>query len=145
MRNNPPYLCIVYTSRLVRELSDSEMKQLVESADTKNQQEEITGVLLRAGTRIIQYLEGPYQNITRLFNQINHDNRHIDVKVVHMDTVPERLFKTWNCLYQTMSGSEPEASLEVERMLKNHFRSQPALETAIAELIRKTTRTSSPN
>lgn len=137
MVDGKPYLCLVYTSRLVRDLTELEMQQLVEQADQNNQAADITGVLLRMGPRVIQYLEGPYEKLASLFNDINHDNRHIDVKVVHLGTVPERLFKTWNCLYRDVDASEPEASLEVERLIKNHFRGQPVLETALAQLTRK--------
>ena len=67
---------------------------LVTSVDN-NKRDQITGALICRSDLYLQYLEGPSEVITRTFNKIKYDDRHIEVKVLKEGMHAERLFPKW--------------------------------------------------
>ena len=67
---------------------------LVTSVDN-NKRDQITGALICRSDLYLQYLEGPTESIHETFNKIQHDDRHVEIKVLKEGMHAERLFPKW--------------------------------------------------
>ena len=67
---------------------------LVTSVDN-NKRDQITGALICRSDLYLQYLEGPAESIHETFNKIQHDDRHVEIKVLKEGMHSERLFPKW--------------------------------------------------
>ena len=67
---------------------------LVTSVDN-NKRDQITGALICRSDLYLQYLEGPAESINETFNKIQHDDRHVEIKVLKEGMHAERLFPKW--------------------------------------------------
>jgi methanogenic corrinoid protein MtbC1 len=89
-------LCsVVYRSRAVESLSDYQLYELVQTAQSKNAAESITGLMLYDAGRFYQWLEGPVENIGRLMRLIQTDKRHTDIEILSDKPCATRQFGDW--------------------------------------------------
>lgn len=88
---------INYISSFVKDMTDKELEDLADQAAKKNAANDITGVLMAKGGVFFQIIEGPEENIDRLFSDILKDPRHekiITLGVQFGDL--KRLFPNWH-------------------------------------------------
>jgi hypothetical protein len=107
----PALATLVYRSRCVTPLDDAALQQLVEAALRRNQAESVTGLLIYDGGRFLQWLEGPAENVDRIWQSIRVDSRHTDVEILgHMPTTV-RCFPDWGMKLGDRGPSErPDAA-----------------------------------
>ena len=67
---------------------------LVTSVDN-NKRDQITGALICRSDLYLQYLEGPADSINETFNKIQHDDRHVEIRVLKEGIHAKRLFPKW--------------------------------------------------
>jgi len=65
------------------------------SARRNNRRDGITGMLVCRADLYVQLLEGPRDRVTRCFNRICVDDRHVDVNLVWAGDTLARLFPEW--------------------------------------------------
>ena len=88
---------INYISSFVGEMSDDEIMELARQAAKKNAENDITGVLMAKGEVFFQIIEGPEDNIDRLFTTILKDPRHEKIITLGIQIGDlKRLFPDWN-------------------------------------------------
>ena len=88
---------IHYISSFVDDMSDNEIKELASQAAKKNAENDITGVLMAKGGLFFQIIEGPEENIDRLFTTILKDPRHEKIITLGIQIGDlQRLFLGWN-------------------------------------------------
>lgn len=88
---------IKYISSFARNVSSVELHELAEKAATSNAGNEITGILMASGGIFFQIIEGPEENIDRLFSKILEDTRHEKIITLGIQKGNlERLFPDWN-------------------------------------------------
>ena len=88
---------INYISSFVQEMSDDELEELASQAAKKNAENDITGVLLAKGGVFFQIIEGPEENIDRLFTNILKDPRHKKIITLGIQVGDlKRLFPNWH-------------------------------------------------
>jgi len=88
---------INYISSFVQDMSDDEIEELARQAAKKNAENDITGVLMARGGVFFQIIEGPEENIDRLFTTILKDPRHEKVITLGIQIGDiQRLFLGWN-------------------------------------------------
>lgn len=87
---------LVYLSTAVENFDARSLNSMIEAAAAKNSRLDITGLLMFAGGRFMQVLEGPKEAVLALFDTIEHDQRHTFVEVVQSAPVPARLFASWS-------------------------------------------------
>jgi hypothetical protein len=104
-------LIYVSQSSLSPEEQQREVEKIVEVANSRNQNNAITGLLVFTGGRFAQFLEGPSEALTTLMESIHKDVRHRNVTVVRRQRIRERSFSEW-----AMGYSGP--SLVVDRLIK---------------------------
>jgi len=83
---------LIYRSRLNCTLDPSQLTSLVERANLRNSQLQVTGILLFDGDHFLQILEGPLAAVNVVYERINRDNRHSNVVELLRDYAPRRRF-----------------------------------------------------
>ncbi|MFM9922224.1 BLUF domain-containing protein [Variovorax sp. H27-G14] len=79
----PPLYEVLYCSTLAPDQSPTTVGSITSRARTRNAQRGITGLLVFDGQRFCQHLEGPREAVDTLMQQIGHDPRHTDIRVVY--------------------------------------------------------------
>ena len=95
---------LVYLSFISPSVVDSEVEAILDVARKKNEDLNITGMLLCRHGVFLQILEGPREAIEELyFKKIIADPRHQNCKVVLSREVKERLFPFWTMGFKDVS------------------------------------------
>tara|TARA_R110000824_G_scaffold21417_5_gene79790 strand:+ start:862 stop:1335 length:474 start_codon:yes stop_codon:yes gene_type:complete len=91
---------LLYTSALNVDQSGERPEQtarrIAESSAAHNRLSELTGSLLFVDGHFIQILEGPPEQVEETFEKICCDFRHVDVRLIDLVNVSERLFEDWD-------------------------------------------------
>lgn len=87
---------ILYVSKAVQSISDTELHDIARQARAKNKQNGITGALLFTEDSFIQVIEGDNESIERLLDTLRADKRHRDMTILMDRKVPSRDFSNWS-------------------------------------------------
>jgi len=88
---------IHYISSFVKDLSVDEIKEISSQAAKNNAEKDITGVLMAKGGVFFQIIEGPEENIDKLFTNILKDIRHEKIITLGIQIGDlKRLFPNWH-------------------------------------------------
>jgi hypothetical protein len=87
---------MVYRSRSVAPLSDYDLYELVEAAQSRNHAESVTGLMLYDDGRFYQWLEGPPDSVARIMRSIKGDHRHTDIEILSDKPAAARQFGDWS-------------------------------------------------
>ena len=105
---------LLYRSRSRPGLLASDLNAIIETAETRNRQLDVTGLLLYgelavvpgAPGEFVQWMEGPEEAVEALYARIAKDERHFDPEVVargpvaelapRAELLGERLFPSWS-------------------------------------------------
>lgn len=86
-----------YISRFSKEMTAEEIHQIVASAAQNNAEKGITGILMASGRLFFQIIEGPEDEINRVWQLIRHDPRHTDIILLNSETGSfNRLYPDWS-------------------------------------------------
>lgn len=91
-----PVSMMTCRSRAVVPPTESELNHLRRQAETRNRAESITGLLVYDQGRFFQWLEGPSEALSRVFESIRSDPRHCQVEVTREQYIPRRHFGNWH-------------------------------------------------
>ncbi|MGB0513739.1 MAG: BLUF domain-containing protein [Wenzhouxiangellaceae bacterium] len=95
-------ICLSYGSRASFEQHDGpdgihpEINRILTTARRLNSQLAVTGVLYYGGGCFFQYLEGPADNVDRLYASICRDQRHHDVERLTRRSIGKRRYPEWS-------------------------------------------------
>lgn len=91
------YSNLLYVSIRSPKCTDKEIKRILEESERNNPEKEITGVLLYTSNRFVQFLEGTYDSIKKLYDKIRQDDRHRNVMLISLkkNASDERVFPGW--------------------------------------------------
>ena len=87
---------LIYCSRAKKVLGFKDVKELATSANEKNLDRDITGILLYNNNYFFQCIEGSQENINDLYLKISGDERHGAIRLLSYDQIRARLFPEWN-------------------------------------------------
>ncbi|AMO72584.1 BLUF domain-containing protein [Sphingorhabdus sp. M41] len=71
-------------------------REIAEASAAHNRLADLTGSLLFIDGCFIQILEGPPEEVEKTFERICCDFRHIDLRLIDLISVSERLFEHWD-------------------------------------------------
>lgn len=91
-----------------------EIKEILNSATKNNPKLGVTGALLYSGGYFCQVIEGPQDVLEELFETIQMDSRHKDVKVLHFEEIVQRGFGEWAMAF---AGVDDSMKKEIEGVL----------------------------
>ena len=87
---------ILYFSQSTRDITEPQVRDILESSRRNNPSLGITGVLIHGGGMFMQVLEGPERNTLRQYVKILDDKRHGDCQIIHISPTRERIFQTFS-------------------------------------------------
>lgn len=83
---------IIYRSHICDDVPVKTLEEMVATANLKNGEAGVTGILLFNGTHFFQLLEGPEEGVLPIYNHICEDSRHYNVVELMRDYAPSRRF-----------------------------------------------------
>jgi hypothetical protein len=103
---------LVYRSRFGPEFpaapadQDHEIGRIIQASIRRNRADDITGLLLVAGERFLQVLEGPRRTVEAAYARIMGDPRHADLQLMAGEAAERRLFADWNMCAHRLSRAD---------------------------------------
>lgn len=94
---------VLYISIMNRDYTNAELEQLLHTFRANNNKYNISGLMLYYESHIIQYIEGPTENINRLYDNIKKDNRHSYIVTFLNNNITTRIFKDWTLGFQKIN------------------------------------------
>ncbi len=86
---------IVYRSRAVAPMTDTDLFYLLAQARENNAKHGLSGIIVYDRGHFFQWIEGHDIALGRAWHQIRTDQRHTDVVVLIDQQIPTRLFEGW--------------------------------------------------
>lgn len=91
---------VSYISNQAKILNEDHVENLLFQIREKNKKLAITGLLLLIQGKFIQYIEGPDEEIEKVYKKIKKDPRHNELVLLDSGFVNERQFKDWSMAYK---------------------------------------------
>lgn len=104
MTNNLNYL--IYVSSATNLMTENELGELLVISRRKNQEKNISGMLLYGDGSFIQVLEGTAEDIESTFETIKKDKRHKNLILILDGDLPKRNFPDWTMGYMSVNKEE---------------------------------------
>lgn len=89
---------VIYTSRPFG-FDAAILNGILMDARRANGRDGVTGALICRADIYLQLLEGPEAQVRRALGRIEHDDRHLELRVHVAEPVPGRLFAEWAMLH----------------------------------------------
>jgi hypothetical protein len=102
---------VSYMSNQANVLNEKDIENLLFQVREKNKKLAITGLLLLIQGKFIQYIEGPSDEIEKVYIKIKKDPRHNDLLLLDKGKLKKRLFSDWSMAYKKIKDSEIEGIL----------------------------------
>lgn len=93
---------ILYLSSASKLMNDDELFDLLDRVREKNTKAGITGMLLYKGGNFLQLLEGDKDAVEALFQNIEKDSRHTDIRTIMKGETDTRTFESWSMGFANM-------------------------------------------
>ncbi|MFW5681635.1 MAG: BLUF domain-containing protein [Phycisphaeraceae bacterium] len=87
---------LVYVSHTFGTLTHEKVRELASDSAARNQQIDVTGVMVYGNQHVMQLLEGDLHVVHALFQKIARDRRHHHVTRIAFYPVPQRQFANWS-------------------------------------------------
>ncbi|WP_051609795.1 BLUF domain-containing protein [Terasakiella pusilla] len=87
---------LAYSSVARMDLTQDDLKDIIQTCRDHNETADITGVLVYTGNAFIQVLEGAEDSLTGLLGKIIKDARHEEVEVLLNVDITQRSFNKWS-------------------------------------------------
>ena len=100
--------CITYFSSAIQSTTEQVVLDIVHFSRENNARLGITGVLLYINGRIVQVLEGQQQAVEQLYQRIQADPRHTDIRTIISQPIGQRLFDQWYMGYEMLNHRQYE-------------------------------------
>ncbi|HYE73298.1 MAG TPA: BLUF domain-containing protein [Blastocatellia bacterium] len=120
---------LVYVSSATHLMNNQEFEELLKQCSENNKRDEITGLLLHKDGNFMQYIEGPEEKVTKLYNRILADPRHKQVIPLLKGESETRQFGNWSMGFRnlnSLSATAPNSAPQpMEPLTEEHFGSNP--------------------
>ncbi len=100
---------ITYCSTANPNLSAEDLSDILETAQSFNAKNNITGCLLYYNQEFIQILEGEKEIIKELYSHISKDKRHTDLILLAEGKKQDRVFYDWSMTFYELSPNDAES------------------------------------
>jgi len=116
---------LVYVSLAVRDMTEDDLREILQVSRINNEQYDITGMLLYRDRYFIQVLEGDEDAVRATYSKIEHDPRHKNLIIAYQENILEREFDRWamgfNHLDNLASSELPAFSDFLEKPVDTEF------------------------
>lgn len=86
---------LIYSSRGSKPYSAGELRKLLAISRRNNLRVDVTGMLLYHEGTFLQVLEGEEQDVIKVFERIQQDERHEEILLLQRKEIEERSFDGW--------------------------------------------------
>ena len=93
---------LIYRSRAKSDITDKDLEEILETARGFNATQGITGCLLYHKGLFLQLLEGEFNAVNELYENIRKDERHDEVITLHMQEAPDRIYNDWSMAFKAL-------------------------------------------
>jgi hypothetical protein len=115
---------IIYVSRRSPGVTDADVvDRIVLPAGRTNRSLDITGCLWFDSERFLQVLEGPRDDVERIYARIQEDPRHTEIVVLSSGPIASRSFERWGM--RSVTGEGEETIDELARHFANRAMRSP--------------------
>lgn len=114
-------LSIIYVSTAAIGFDSDALTALTLHANSKNDKNDITGMLVYNGELFMQLLEGEEQNVSDILDIIAKDKRHTNVTIIRKEDIVARECPDWSMRAFTMK-LHGDGATEVFKSLPNTMR-----------------------
>lgn len=97
---------LIYISTATQPLNDDELKEILVKSQQNNSRDGLTGMLLYGEGTFVQLLEGDTAMLSKTYERIKKDKRHINISKLDEDSNDQRLFPDWSMGYKLMSADD---------------------------------------
>lgn len=104
---------LVYSSTISNGFGRDDIAEILATAQLKNAQNDVTGLLCFNRKRFLQCLEGSRTAVNSTYHRILGDSRHTNVVLLEYQEIVEREFDSWSM------GYVPDSSLTAPLNLKH--------------------------
>ncbi|MBU3586524.1 BLUF domain-containing protein [Polynucleobacter sp. 78F-HAINBA] len=94
--SQPPLISVSYISKATQDMGVLALMRLTDQAAQLNQKLGLSGVLFYENQHFGQILEGPRAEVTKIWEKIQRDPRHHQVRLLNMKEIEERSFPAWS-------------------------------------------------
>ena len=91
-----PLVAISYISKATQDMGVLALMRLTDQAAQLNQKLDLSGVLFYENQHFGQILEGPRTEVMKIWEKIQRDPRHQQVRLLKMEEIKERSFPAWS-------------------------------------------------
>ena len=95
---------LVYQSTASHDFGSLHLFNLLTQARLRNQQLQITGHLLYLDGQFTQCIEGPSENIERLWQSLLKDDRHHNIELLARQPIEQRRFSEWSMAFSSYAS-----------------------------------------
>ena len=96
---------IIYSSKAAPGIQESDLKDIISTAEKRNNENHITGILIYHDGTFIQMLEGDEDAVNETFDRIQEDARHTTVLKLFSGNEEERHFPKWKMALKVVDES----------------------------------------
>ncbi|MEM8484456.1 MAG: BLUF domain-containing protein [Bacteroidota bacterium] len=90
------YLQLIYISAASVDFTTEDLTNLLKKAREKNAKVDVSGMLIYHEKSFFQVLEGPEEEVYRVYDMIADDPRHDEVRLLLKSVVENRSFENWS-------------------------------------------------
>lgn len=108
-----PLNMLAYRSRAAVSPTQAELDRILRSAQRRNHDESVTGLLIYDQGCFFQWLEGPAAGLGRVWDSICRDPRHHSIEVLREESMPNRFFGSWDMRLAQRARGKIDAALAV--------------------------------
>lgn len=102
---------LIYRSKSLPGIGAPVLEQIAYISSGRNEKIGISGILLHADNTIVQVLEGERYAVLDLYDKIQRDKRHYEVRLVAQKETDTRMFANIPMAFKVVSGPEINAVL----------------------------------
>lgn len=113
----PQLIELTYVSEPAQNMSFLGLMRLLYHSYSNNQASGITGALIYENNKFGQVIEGLEKDIESLWQKIQKDSRHKNVRLIESKQISERSFSKWTMVFQgneEIAKTLPEVSSAIE-------------------------------
>jgi hypothetical protein len=116
-----PMLRLIYLSRVWRNMTNTQLDDILAESRKNNAKNKVTGLLCYGGSSFIQILEGPETAVIQLYGKISQDERHHGCMLLDIHLANKRIFENWAMAYVHSSKADfDELSDVIQGAHKKH-------------------------
>lgn len=120
---------LIYVSSSVSLMDGQQLLEILRASHKNNAEQSVTGMLLYKGGNFMQVLEGPKENVIKIFEKIQNDPRHKDIMVIAEDEIDERQFSEWKMAFANLDDESVRSEPAYSEFLQDEFTAQKYRET----------------